>query len=227
LKTNGYASYEIVAVEKSQEAGWQVAKIRVRRAGTIPLPVPVAARFVDGSRTRLWTDLLIAEQTMEFRSRTPIREAILDPARELPLVNPPPIPEYQELVSKVLEMPWTGAGDQAAAFYKQARKLKVKDGDVLLKLWMSLYDGRHYEEALDACRDAAELYKGSDNVRFFIAMYWQGIVLDVLGRREEALERYREALPLAGDLKIQHSQYDLLIDRAWVEQRLKEPFMQK
>ena len=122
-------------------------------------------------------------------------------------------------------LPVVEAGDQAVALYEQARKLNVKDGDVLLKLWMSLYEGRHYEEALDACRDAAGLYKCNDNVRYFIATYWQGILLDVLGRREEALERYREALPLAGDLKIQHSQHQLLIDRAWVERRLKEPFM--
>ena len=227
VRTNGYPSYEIAAVEKSEEAGWQVARVRVRWAGTIALPVPVEARFEDGSRTRLWTDRLLAEQTLEFRHRTPLKEAVLDPDREFPLVIPPPQPEYQELVSKVLGMPWTGAGDQAVALYEQARKLNVKDGDVLLKLWMLLYDGRHYEKALDACRDAAALYKGTDKVRYFIALYWEGILLDLQGRREEALERYREALPLAGDVKIQHSQYELVIDRAWVEQRLKEPFVRK
>jgi len=41
------------------------------------------------------------------------------------------------------------------------------------------------------------------------------------------LECYREALPLAGDVKMQHSQYEMVIDRAWVEQRLKEPFVRK
>ena len=227
LKTNGYASYEIASVEQAEESGSHVARVRIRQAGSIAIPVPVEARFEDGGRTRLWTDRLLAEQTLEFRGRTPLKETVLDPDSEFPLVTPPPVPEYQELVSKVLGLPWIGAGDQALALYEQARKLSVKDGDVLLKLWMLLYDGRHYEKALDACRDAAGLYKGSDKVRYFMAMYWQGILLDLLGRREEALECYREALPLAGDVKMQHSQYEMVIDRAWVEQRLKEPFVRK
>ena len=228
LKTNGYASYEIAAVEKSEEVGWQVSRIRVRQAGTIALPVPVEARFADGSRARLWTDrLLTGEQTLEFRSRAPLKEWVLDPDREFPLVIPPPVPEYQELVSKVLGLPWTGAGDQAAPLYELARKLNVKDGDVLIKLWMLLYDGKNYEKALDACREAARLYKGADQFRSFMALYWQGMLLDLLGRRDEAVECYREALPLAGNVKIQHSQYDLVVDRAWVEQRLKEPFVRR
>jgi hypothetical protein len=51
--------------------------------------------------------------------------------------------------------------------------------------------------------------------------------LDLLGRRPEALVRYQEALKLPGSPKIRHDQYKLVIDKQWVEERLKTPFERK
>lgn len=224
LKTNGYASYEVTGLEKATEAGVHIASTRIRQAGSIAIPVPVEARFEDGSRARLWIDRFRQEQTLEWRSEAPLKAIVIDPDHEFPLVTPPPVQEYQDLVSKVIDLPWTGAGETARGLYDQVPKLKVKDPDVLFKMWMLLYDGRFYEEALDACRRAALEYKNTDKSRRFLSTTWQGILLDLLGRREEALGRYREALSIAGHAKIRHPQYNMVIDRSFVEQRLKEPF---
>lgn len=223
LRTSGYASYEIMAVEKAEEAGGHVIRVRIRHAGPIRIPVPVEARFADGGRMRLWTDRLRAEQTLEFRGKAPLAGVTIDPDREFPLVIPPPVKELQALIPKILEMPWTGAGDAALPLYEQAVKLEVKDPAIFFKLAMMIYDGRHYETALEAFARAAPPAKRDSPHRHFMAIVWQGIVLDILGRREQALARYREALAL-GDLRVQHDQYRLVIDRAWVEQRLQEPF---
>lgn len=227
LKTNGYASYEVAGLEKTQEAGGHKVSAQIRQAGSIAIPVPVEARFEDGSRSRLWIDRFRQEQTLEWRGQTPLKEIVIDPDREFPLVMPPPVPEHQELISRVINLPWTGAGDTVLALYEQALKLNVKDENVLLKLWMMLYDGQFYEKALDACRRAATEYEGTNKFRYFVSLTWQGILLDLLGRREEAVGRYREALSVAGNAKIQHSQYNMVIDRAFVEQCLKEPFVRK
>ena len=50
------------------------------------------------------------------------------------------------------------------------------------------------------------------------------MILDILGKRDDALERYRKALANDTGGSMQHSQYNLVIDRAWVEQRLATPF---
>jgi len=55
------------------------------------------------------------------------------------------------------------------------------------------------------------------------ALTWQGMILDLLGQREEALALYRQALTMPGQTMV-HSQYQLRIDKAWVEQRLQAPF---
>jgi len=224
LRTSGYASYEIVEVDKAEEAGGYVARVRIRHAGPIRIPVPVEVRFADGGRVQRWTDRLRAEQILEFRGSSAVAEVTIDPDREFPLVIPPPAKELQELIPRILEMPWTGAGDAAVGLYERAVKLGIKDPAILLKLALTLYDGRHYEKALDALARLAAVAKGESPHRQFVAIVWQGIVLDLLGRREEALGRYRDALALGVDLDMRHDQYKLVINRAWVEQRLKQPF---
>jgi len=51
-----------------------------------------------------------------------------------------------------------------------------------------------------------------------------GILEDVQGHRPEALKHYEAALKQDSSGGLQHDQYGLKIDRAWVEERLKTPF---
>jgi hypothetical protein len=50
-------------------------------------------------------------------------------------------------------------------------------------------------------------------------------MLDLLGRRPEAIQKYHAALAVPGTPQIRHDQYKMKIDKAWVEDRLKTPFM--
>ena len=61
----------------------------------------------------------------------------------------------------------------------------------------------------------------------FAALVWQGHLLDLLGRRAEAVARYQEALKFPGSPTMEHSQYQLIINKQWVEERLKTPFERK
>jgi hypothetical protein len=227
LQTNGYASYEVTATENAVEGGTRVARVRIRQIGEIAMPIPVEARFEDGSSARSWTDRFRKEQTLEWYGKPALREVVLDPDREFPLIWPPPSPEYQAVASRVVELPWAGAGNEAAALYDAVLKLKVEDPDILFKLGLQLYDGRYYEQALELCRRTAAAAKDTNRPRHFQAVAWQGILLDQLGRRAEAVENYRQALTLAGDMRSQHTQYKLVIDRAFLEQRLTDPYVRQ
>ena len=54
-----------------------------------------------------------------------------------------------------------------------------------------------------------------------------GHLSDLLGNRPQALACYREALKLDTGDSMQHGQYRMTIDRAWVETRLTVPFSRK
>src|SRR5208282_5539520 len=122
--------------------------------------------------------------------------------------------------ARVNQMPWTGAGEAALEAFRQACDLKNEDPGIWFKLGLTLYDGRHYPEALDAMMRVP----GSDSDWRFGSLVWQGHLLDLLGRRAEAVARYEEALKVPGAQSMQHDQYNLVINKQWVEERLKTPF---
>jgi hypothetical protein len=53
---------------------------------------------------------------------------------------------------------------------------------------------------------------------------WSGHILDLLSRREEALEWYRKAQKVTFSGTMQHDQYGIVIDARWIEERLQAPF---
>jgi len=224
LKTNGWASYVVEKVEKSQQDGVHLAGVHLRQAGQVALPVPVEARYEDGSRARQWTDRLRQRQILQFRSRAPLKEVVVDPDREFPLIMPPPDPERQQVAAAILDLPWTGSARAAEPLFERAMKLGVKDGDILFRLGMMLYDGTVYDKALAAFELAARESKSGPKFRYFLATVWQGMLLDLVGRRAEAVTRYQEALDSGVEGSFRHSQYGLVITRAWVQQRLQEPY---
>jgi predicted negative regulator of RcsB-dependent stress response len=81
-----------------------------------------------------------------------------------------------------------------------------------------LYDGRYYQEALEVVKSLEQ-----GDWRFF-ALVWEGHLLDLLGRRTDAVAAYQEALKMPGTPSMRHDQYGLVIDKKWVEERLKTPF---
>jgi len=80
---------------------------------------------------------------------------------------------------------------------------------------------------IDSPLDRRRTFSASDTDWAFAALVWQGHLLDLMGRRAEAVTQYQEALKVPGAPKMQHSQYNLTIDKPWVEERLKTPFERK
>ena len=91
---------------------------------------------------------------------------------------------------------------------------------------MALYDGKNYDEGLEALR-RADKSSGSDVFRSFAAVVWQGHILDLLGRREEALDRYKAASNLRMQGAMRCDQYGIVIDQKWVKERIEKPFQRK
>jgi tetratricopeptide (TPR) repeat protein len=188
------------------------------------MPVPVEAEFQDGTRMVKITDRLAREQTLQFVSPSPPKHVRLDPNQSLALVVPPPTPKGAELTRLIRELEYGGPPARVRQLYELAAQAGSTHSQDWLLLGLHLYNGALYPESLEAFR-TLERYSGSDRRATAIARVWQGHLLDLAGRRGEALSAYREAL--AGwpeDLTIQHDQWQMKIDRKWVEERLARPF---
>jgi tetratricopeptide (TPR) repeat protein len=114
-----------------------------------------------------------------------------------------------------------GQGSEALVLFQQALAGSVKDEGAWIRLAMALYDGRHYLEALTAFGVSE---KSEEPVLHFMGLVWQGHILDLLGKRPEAVEKYKAALKIPGTPRMKHDQYGMTIDKQWVEERLRAAF---
>jgi tetratricopeptide (TPR) repeat protein len=228
VRSDRFLSYQIASQSCDKQPDAYLCRVKVVRLGTLQMPVPVTVTFQDGTNQTKSTDRLADTSLLSFNSTSPLTNARLDASDELALVVPPPAMTRTRLSQLINQLDWTGAGKRAAELFMDAKGIRGVGQWDWFKLGLTLYDGRYYNEALDALSQAEKL--AGDDPSGFDALVWQGIVLDVLNRRGEALERYRdalEALKRDPSRKIQSDQYALIIDRAWVEARLQIPFQRR
>jgi tetratricopeptide (TPR) repeat protein len=216
VRSSDSAAYRIAGKECSPSGRAFDCRVKVERTGEMRIPVTIAARFEDGSEQRARTERRAEVDELLFRAKAPLKEVVIEPDSAVLLVEAPMT--QRNFVVKMRQMPWTGVGAAALEMYRQAGELKIDDLGTRRKLALLLYDGKYYQESLDLMM---QLEKSEWR---FAALVWQGHLLDLLGRRNEAVARYQEALKVQGSPNIQHDQYNITINRAWVEERLKKPF---
>jgi hypothetical protein len=189
---------------------------------SIRMPVPVEAVFEDGTKQVQRTDRFSPLVTLRFESRTKLKEARIDPEGRLAVVREAIPKSGGELAEAVDKLDWTGTGEAALAIYKRPETPGMKDAHAWFKLGLLLFDGRHYPESFEAFKKCGELDRSEGNL--FWTLAWLGQLKDLLGEREQAVAFYREALKHDTGRTMQHDQYGLRVNKAWLEERLKTPF---
>ena len=226
VKSNKYLSYKIASKKCKKKGDAYISEIEIRCLGNLKMPVPVAAHFEDGTTQRTFTNRLREADTIRFESRTPLKDVQLDPEQALPLVFQRPPMTAEQLTEAIQDLPWVGAGKKALDIFEEARDNNLSSPGSWFKLGLTLYDGKYYKEALEAFR-GVEAQEQDDPLRVFVAIVWQGHLLDLLGQRDKALKCYKEALKKSVKREMRHDQYGIRLNREWVQKRLKEPFRRK
>jgi len=224
VNSNRYLSYDIISKKSERQGDSYISRIKVECLGDLKMPVPVVAYFEDGTSQRRLTDRLADISEISFESRSQLKDARLDPEGALAFVPRPPSAGSEQLRSEVQNLPWLGAGQRAMKVFKRMKMGELSDSGSWFKLGLTLYDGKYYEEALEAFRLAEELEQQNSSVRAFASVVWQGHLHDLLGQRQEALQCYNKALKMASDYEMRHDQYGIKVNRQWIRKRLEEPF---
>jgi len=218
-----YLSYEIASQDCRQNGDEYTTEVQIRCLGTLKMPVPVQAEFEDGTSQRAFTNRLHDTDTLRFQSRSALKQVRLDPEEALPMIVPPPSAHAREVSQAIDELPWTGAGEKALAAFKMAKEENHPDAGGWFKLGLALYDGKYYQEAIEAF-ERVQTQGKDDPARVSAAIVWQGHLYDLLGQRDKAVGRYKKALEQPVPPNVRHDQYRMHLNREWVEKRLQEPF---
>jgi hypothetical protein len=223
VRSNKILECRITSQTSNPGAGGFVSEVRVEYAlESIQMPVPVEAVFEDGMKQVQWTNRFARLNTLKFESRAKLKDMRIDPKGRLPVVSEPIPRSGAELAETVDNLDWTGAGEAALAIFKRPDAAGIKDAHAWFKLGLLLFDGRHYPQSFEAFKRCSELDRSETNL--FWTLAWLGQLKDLLGEREQAVIFYREALKHDTGRTMQHDQYSMRINKAWIEERLKTPF---
>jgi proline iminopeptidase len=106
---------------------------------------------------------------------------------------------------------WGKSGsEQIVEAYRPSWLEELEGPRELLRLGFALYDLERYEEALRAFVRLEDVSgESGDWNRQVVAIIWQGQMLDLLGRREEAIARYQRVVDMNPEGGMRHDQYGL------------------
>ncbi len=223
VRSGKFLSCKIESQECVKEGDRFITTIIVENAlETISMPVAVKAVFEDGSEQVKRTLRGFERNVLSFESNSMLKQAILEPEHNLPNIESPPSRTAEEIDSILRGMAWTGTGEKALEVFLLACEMELTNARSLYKLGLLLFDGEYYTESFESFSKIPELETSES--RIFAAFAWMGHLKDLLGERDKALEFYKKALEHDKGDSMQHSQYGITIDRAWLEERLRTPF---
>jgi tetratricopeptide (TPR) repeat protein len=219
-RSNQYLCYAVERDDSRADGkGGFTTGLRLKRLGTMAMPVAAEASFEDGTTQTVRADRMLAVTEIELKSRAPLRAVVLDPRKRLALVGSP-VPPLSQTAAAALAFGWDPGSAQAV--YAAVKGEPIANADIWYRLGVDLYGAGRPDEAAD-CFAKADRPDAAPTRRFG-ALGWLGLLDDLKGRRAEALAHYRAALAIAPDRPVRHDQFGITMNRTWVEERLKTPY---
>jgi len=145
---------------------------------------------------------------------------------------PQPISDIERQLIRADALPKEEKDKQLLNLYKQALEENSKQRMVWIALANYFIKAQdHAEELLHTLQKLENSIQQTDSEHWkrfgYVIKAWQGHMLDLLGRRNEAIQHYKKAL------KINNGQRDnyfgatnIYIDQKWLENRLNTPFQE-
>ena len=115
------------------------------------------------------------------------------------------------------------SSEKIAASYSEEWLRLLDDTSLMMRTGLALYDARRHEEALSVFKEMRRRVLGHQ-LGSVVALIWQGHMLDLLGRRDEAVVAYESAVAINVEDTLWHEQYDLTLSSEYAAQRIRIPF---
>lgn len=224
VRSPQYLCYDITSTESRIERETYTADITVEAMGnSMLMPMEVKAEFADGTTQTGKASRFFRTQIITFESRAELEKAVLDPQNQLAMLEEPLPILPDELPEQIRDLPYNNAWLKGRELYHIAMESGYNDPSGWFKLGMVVFEGGLFEEAFSCFEkiltlDARDLYD-------FMAVTWMGNVRDAQGRRDEALDYYRQALEMAQEHGVmRHDQFGIQTSKEWIEQRLDSSY---
>ncbi len=221
----GCPGYRLVEFESKQGPnGWETA-VTIRNTGTGIIRCPLELRMDGAVQEELFAIPGGREKTFLYSTAQKVVDVAIDPRQTVyqeDLTEKRKSPEY--LVKSVGYGP--ASNREIAARYDATWLEQLGDAWLLCKTGFALYDVKRYEEALTVFEKMEEEAVG-DQFITSVALIWQGHMLDLLGRRPEAVARYKKVAGMGLDENtMRHDQFGIAyVPSPYARERINTPFI--
>lgn len=126
-----------------------------------------------------------------------------------------------ELINEISDIPYGGGyPEQILTCYQKATENNLTEANTWYILGLKLFADSYNDEAYNSFSKAAD----STFAGYFASLVWMGHLKDLENQRKEAVALYQKALKAYPGYPVQHDNWNIVIDKTWVEERLKVPF---
>jgi tetratricopeptide (TPR) repeat protein len=219
VRSNTYLCYKIESQESRRKGNQYLTEVRVKRLGTMRMPVPVKAVFEDATEQAKVTERNLDVSVLTFASNAKLKEVILNPENKLAMVENP-LPEISEEAAEMLSFGWRA--EDSLKVYETIKEEAISNSNIWYSLGMNLYEDENFSDAFDCFERVSQLQ--ADGLFKFAALGWMGLIKDLLGERQQAVVNYKEALKYDTGEQVGYSWLRIQMNRKWLEDRLKTPF---
>jgi hypothetical protein len=220
----GYPGYHLLGFEsKESKRGWETT-VTIRNDGTGIVRCPLELRMEGASREEVFALQGGREHTFVYLTEKKVTGVAIDPKQTV----------YQEDLTEKSKSPaylvksasyGRASNQELASRYDQTWLEQLSDPWLLCRTGFALYDVKRYEDAL-AAFEKMEEKAGGNRITLPVALIWQGHMLDLLGRRKEAVLRYEKVAAMGLDNnEIHHDQFGIVYTPSpYARQRIDTPF---
>jgi proline iminopeptidase len=122
--------------------------------------------------------------------------------------------------------PGKRGSEQILARYTNEWVEQISWPDELQRVGFALYDGRRFNDALIVFSKLEQLaVDESSETDAALALIWQGHILDMMNRRNEAVARYQQVAEMTISDGAQHDQYEMsFVYSTYAKERIQSPF---
>jgi tetratricopeptide (TPR) repeat protein len=126
-----------------------------------------------------------------------------------------------ELINAISAIPYGGGySDKIITCYEKATESKITDPFTWFNLGIKLFADGYIDEAYNSFTNANDTAFAAN----FAVLVWLGHLEDLKNRRKEAIALYQKALKAYPGFPVTHDNWNIVIDKKWIEERIKSPF---
>jgi tetratricopeptide (TPR) repeat protein len=139
----------------------------------------------------------------------------------------PDAPQVEVLGEWISRLGWgRKSNQQIISKYDPTWQARISDWGLWLKIGFALYDGKRYDDALAVFQNL-EKTAADDQHKLMLALVWEGHMLDLLGKRPEAIAKYEKVAGMGmNDGEQRHDQFGLTyFPSPYAKERMTTPFV--